>query len=87
MPQSPLTVFTLLCLGIEAIVGLVLGLSSGLSELHKTVLVGFVVGFPAPALILFLILLLRAERTIYTPFRSRKATAPDPPTTPPVNGV
>ena len=84
MPQSPLTIFTLFCLGIEAIVGLVLGLSSGLAELHKTVLVGFVVGFPALTLILFLILMPRAERADSLPFRSRKA-APEAPTPSQVN--
>lgn len=51
---SPLAIFTLFALGVEAVVGLVLGLSDGLSELHKTVLVSFVVGYPVVAMLLFL---------------------------------
>jgi Na+/proline symporter len=51
-PAAPLAVFTIFVLGIEAIIGLVLGLSDGLSELHKTVLVTFVCAFPVVTLAL-----------------------------------
>lgn len=60
--SSPLAAFTLFALGVEAIVGLVLGLSDGLSEVHKTVLVGFVVVFPLLSLGLLLLQIARAER-------------------------
>ena len=46
----PLAVFTIFVLGVQAIIGLVLGLSDGLSELHKTVLVAFVCAFPVVTL-------------------------------------
>ena len=62
MRPTPLAIFTLFCIGLEAIVGLCLGLSNGLSETHKTVLVGFIVAFPALTLLIFLTLLIRAER-------------------------
>jgi hypothetical protein len=49
---------TLFALGIEAVVGLILAASNGLSELHKDVLVWFSVAFP----LLILLLLLTALR-------------------------
>ena len=73
----PLAIFTIFCLGLETIVGLVLGTGNGLSELHKTILVGFVVGFPALTLVIFLILLPRSDRAEATPFRSRNAPNPE----------
>ena len=79
MHPSPLAIFTLFCIGLEAIVGLCLGLSNGLSETHKTVLVGFIVSFPALTLLLFLALIPRSERSEFTPFRSRKVSlSPEP---------
>lgn len=79
MRPSPPAIFTLFTLGIEAIVGLVLGLSNGLSELHKTILVGFIVAFPALTLLIFLTMLARSERAESTPFRSRKSDlSPEP---------
>ena len=74
MRPSPLAIFTLFTLGLETIVGLVLGLSTGLSELHKTILVGFIVAFPALTLLIFLTMLSRAERAEATPFRRSHAT-------------
>ena len=53
---SPLAVFAAYSFGIEAVVGYVLGGSTGLSELHKTVLVGFVIGFPILTLLAFVLL-------------------------------
>ena len=61
-PLPHIAIFTLFCIGLQAIVGLCLGLSNGLSETHKTVLVGFIVAFPALTLLIFLTLLTRAER-------------------------
>jgi hypothetical protein len=82
----PLAVFTLFCLGLEAIVGMVLGMSNGLSELHKTVLVGFIVGFPALTLLIFLIMLARGDRAESAPFRhARPEGKPEPLTLSPVN--
>ena len=62
MRPSPLAIFAAFCIGLEAIVGLCLGLSNGLSETHKSVLVGFIVAFPALTLLIFLPLLTRAQR-------------------------
>lgn len=59
---SPLAVFALFAFGIEAVVGYVLGQSSGLSELHKTVLVVFLTAFPILALLAFLPLSARDPR-------------------------
>ena len=61
-PMPSLAIFTLFCVGLEAIVGLCLGLSNGLSEMHKTVMVGFVVGFPTVTLLIFLPLMARAQK-------------------------
>jgi len=83
MRPSPLAVFTLFCIGLEAIVGLSLGLSNGLSETHKTVLVGFIVCFPGLTLLIFMSMMSRAERAETTPFRSRQAgLTPEPFATP-----
>ena len=60
---SPLAIFTLFAVCVEAVVGLVLGLSDGLSELHKTVLVGFVVGYPLVAMLLFLLLAAKSAQS------------------------
>ena len=79
MRTHPLAIFTLFCIGLQAIVGLCLGLSNGLSETHKTVLVGFIVAFPAMTLFIFLTLMPRADKAEVTPFRSRKAElTPEP---------
>ena len=61
-PMPSLAIFTLFCVGLEAIVGLCLGLSNGLSETHKTVLVGFIVAFPTVTLLIFLTLMARAQK-------------------------
>jgi ABC-type nitrate/sulfonate/bicarbonate transport system permease component len=66
---SPLAVFAAFAFGIEAVVGYVLGMSNGLSELHKTVLVGFIVGFPILSLLTFVPLAAR---------ETRRAPAADP---------
>jgi ABC-type dipeptide/oligopeptide/nickel transport system permease subunit len=79
MRPSPLAVFTVFCIGLQAIVGLCLGLSNGLSETHKTVLVGFIVCFPALTLLIFLTLMPKAETAEAPPFRSRKSElTPEP---------
>ena len=79
MRPSPLAVFAIFCIGLQAIVGLCLGLSNGLSETHKTVLVGFIVCFPAVTLLIFLTLMTRSDKAEVTPFRSRKADlTPEP---------
>lgn len=73
----PLAIFTFFTLGLEAIVGMVLGMSNGLSELHKTVLVAFIVAYPALTMVIFLIMLARSDRAESTPFRHAKP-APEP---------
>ena len=79
MHPSPLAIFTIFCIGLESVVGLCLGLSNGLSETHKTVLVGFIVAYPALTLLIFLALIPKEDRVPATPFRSRKADlAPEP---------
>jgi ABC-type dipeptide/oligopeptide/nickel transport system permease subunit len=79
MRPSPLAVFAIFCIGLQAIVGLCLGLSNGLSETHKTVLVGFIVCFPAVTLLIFLTLMTRSDKVEAAPFRSRKADlTPEP---------
>ena len=80
MRPTPLAIFTLFCIGLQAIVGLCLGLSNGLSETHKTVLVGFIVAFPALTLLIFLTLLTRAERAEAAwYYASADAPAAEPP--------
>ena len=51
---------------VEASIALILALSSGLSELHKDLLVGFAVGFPALTLVLILVLMSRAQGAGFT---------------------
>ena len=75
----PIAFFTLFCLGTLAVVGYVLAASNGLAELHKTVLVAFLVAFPSLTLLIFLSLLPKGETADNTPFRSRNADlAADP---------
>ena len=73
-PFPPIAFFTLFCLGTLAVVGYVLAASNGLSELHKTVLVAFLVAFPTLTMLIFLSLLPKID-TQDTPFRSRQAEA------------
>jgi|LauGreDrversion4_2_1035121.scaffolds.fasta_scaffold142266_3 hypothetical protein len=58
--STPAGLVTLFALGIEAAIALILALASGLSELHKDLLVGFAIGFPALTLVLIVVLLARA---------------------------
>ncbi len=57
--STPAGMLTLYALGVEAVIGLILAASNGLSELHKDVLVGFSVGFPALVLVILLAILRR----------------------------
>lgn len=57
--STPAGMLTLYALGVEAVIGLILAASNGLSELHKDVLVGFSVGFPALVLLMLLVALRR----------------------------
>lgn len=57
--STPAGMLTLYALGVEAVIGLILAASNGLSELHKDVLVGFSVGFPALVLLMLLVVLRR----------------------------
>ena len=59
---TPLAVFAAYSFGTEAVVGYVLAGSTGLSELHKTVLVGFMIGFPILSLLAFVPLAARESR-------------------------
>ena len=72
-PFPPIAFFTLFCLGTLAVVGYVVAASNGLSELHKTILVAFLVAFPSLTMLIFLSLLPKADTTETTPFRSRNA--------------
>lgn len=77
-PFPPIAFFTLFCLGTLAIVGFVLAASNGLSETHKTILVGFIVAFPAVTLLIFLILLSRAAAAPeYQTYADDSAAEPD----------
>ena len=59
--STPAGLLTLFALGIEAVVGLILSASNGLSEIHKDVLVSFTVAFPVVILCILWVLLVRAE--------------------------
>jgi hypothetical protein len=64
--STPAGLITLFALGIEAAIALILALASGLSELHKDLLVGFAIGFPALTLVLIVVFLARmAPRRAY----------------------
>lgn len=59
--STPAGLLTLFALGIEAVVGMILSASNGLSEVHKDVLVSFTVGFPVVILCILWVMLLRAD--------------------------
>lgn len=65
--STPAGLVALFVMGIEAAVAVILAFSTGLSELHKDLLVGFAVGFPALALVLILVLLARARAELILP--------------------
>ena len=44
--MTPITTLALFAFGTEAVIGFILGTSTGLSEVHKSVLVGFAVIYP-----------------------------------------
>lgn len=62
--STPAGLVTLFALGVEAAIAAILALSSGLSELHKDLLVGHVAGFPAVVLVVILVLLARAGAAV-----------------------
>lgn len=64
--STPAGLVALFAMAVEASIALILALSSGLSELHKDLLVGFAVGFPALTLVLILVLMSRAQGTEFT---------------------
>ncbi|TXI03788.1 MAG: hypothetical protein E6Q73_04115 [Pseudorhodobacter sp.] len=49
---------------VEASIAVILAFSTGLSEMHKDLLVGFAVGFPALMLIVILLMLARAQAAL-----------------------
>ena len=53
--------------------------ASGLAELHKTVLVGFMVAFPAVTLLILLSMIPKADAAQTAVFRTRKADLPADP--------
>ncbi len=59
--SSPAGLVALFAILIEAAIAVILAFSSGLSEMHKDLLVGFAVGFPALTLVLILVLLARSQ--------------------------
>lgn len=58
--STPAGLVALFAMAVETAIAVILALSSGLSEMHKDLLVGFAVGFPALVLVLILRLLARA---------------------------
>lgn len=59
--STPAGLATLFAITMEAAIAVILAFSTGLSEMHKDLLVGFAIGFPAVMLVLILVLLSRAE--------------------------
>lgn len=59
--STPAGLVALFAMAVQASVAVILALASGLSEMHKDLLVGFAVGFPALTLVLILVLLTRAQ--------------------------
>ena len=78
-PVPPIAFVTLFCLGTLAVIGYVLAASTGLSEFHKTVLVGFLVAFPLLTLLMLMSLLPKSSAAEATAFRSRNADLPADP--------
>lgn len=64
--STPAGLVALFAMAIEASIAAILALSSGLSELHKDLLVGFAIGFPALVLVLILVLLARSQAQALT---------------------
>ena len=59
--STPAGLLTLFALGVEAVVGVILSASNGLSEVHKDVLVSFTVAFPVVILCILWVLLVRGS--------------------------
>lgn len=59
--SSPAGLITLFAMMMQTTVAVILAFSTGLSELHKDLLVGFAVGFPALSLVLLLVMLSRSQ--------------------------
>ena len=62
--STPAGLLTLFSMMIEASIAVILAFSSGLSEMHKDLLVGFAVGFPALMLVVILLMLARAQAAL-----------------------
>lgn len=64
--STPAGLVALFAMAVEAAIAVILAFSSGLSEMHKDLLVGFSVGFPLLMLVLILVLLARAQAGMTT---------------------
>lgn len=62
--STPAGLITLFAMMVEASIAVILAFSSGLSEMHKDLLVGFAVGFPALMLVVILLMLARAQAAL-----------------------
>lgn len=59
--STPAGLVALFAMAVQASVAVILAFATGLSEMHKDLLVGFAIGFPALTLVLILVLLARAQ--------------------------
>lgn len=64
--STPAGLIALFAMVTQVAIAVVLAFSSGLSELHKDLMVGFALGFPAVMLVVILVLLVRAQGTDLT---------------------
>lgn len=64
--STPAGLVALFAMAVEFAIALILALSTGLSELHKDLLVGFALGFPTLAMVLILVLLARSQEATLT---------------------
>lgn len=62
--STPAGLIALFAMMVEASIAVILAFSTGLSEMHKDLLVGFAVGFPALMLIVILLMLARAQAAL-----------------------
>lgn len=69
--STPAGLIALFAMVTEVAIAVVLAFSSGLSELHKDLLVGFALGFPALMLVVILVLLARTQEADLTSLEER----------------
>lgn len=68
--STPAGLIALFAMVVEAAIAVILAFASGLSELHKDLLVGFAIGFPTLVLVLIVVVMARWQPGLTLPEES-----------------